>query len=52
METLSHTGLSVAHAIVRSRPDVALLFNAANSPLLPILRLARIPTALHLDGLE
>jgi glycosyltransferase involved in cell wall biosynthesis len=52
METLSHTGLSVAHAIFRSRPDVALLFNAANAPMLPVLRAARIPAALHIDGLE
>jgi glycosyltransferase involved in cell wall biosynthesis len=52
METLSHTALSAAHASIRARPDVALLFNAANAPMLPVLRAARIPTALHLDGLE
>ena len=52
LETLSHTGLSVGHAIVRTRPDVALLFNAANAPFLPLLRAARVPVAVHLDGLE
>ncbi|MGZ4592390.1 MAG: glycosyltransferase, partial [Actinomycetes bacterium] len=52
METLSHTGLSTAHALFRSRPDVAVVFNAANAPFLPVLRAARIPTAVHVDGLE
>lgn len=51
LETLSHTALSVLHA-VRHRPDVALVFNAANAPMLPILGLARIPLATHVDGLE
>lgn len=51
LETLSHTGLSVAHA-VRHRPDAAVLFNAGNAPYLPILKAARIPTAVHVDGLE
>jgi glycosyltransferase involved in cell wall biosynthesis len=52
LETLSHTGLSVVHAAVRARPDVAIVFNVANAPFLPVLRGARIPTAVHLDGLE
>lgn len=51
-ETLSHTGLSVGHSIVRRRPDVAFIFNAANAPFLPALRAARIPVAMHVDGLE
>jgi glycosyltransferase involved in cell wall biosynthesis len=55
-ETLSHTGLSVLHAfrskIGREGADVALLFNAANAPMLPILRTLRIPVATHVDGLE
>ncbi|MWK34004.1 DUF1972 domain-containing protein [Actinomadura sp. J1-007] len=50
-ETLSHTGLSVLHA-ARRRPDAALVFNAANAPLLPVLRTLRIPVATHVDGLE
>lgn len=50
-ETLSHTALSVGHAAVR-RPQVALVFNAANAPLLPVLRTLRIPVATHVDGLE
>jgi glycosyltransferase involved in cell wall biosynthesis len=51
-ETLSHTAASTAHAIVRDRPDVVLLLNAGNAPMLRPLRLAGIPTAIHLDGLE
>lgn len=51
LETLSHTALSALHA-VRNKPDVALVFNAANAPLLPLLKLRRIPTAVHVDGLE
>ena len=52
LETLSHTGLSVMHALFRRRYDAAFVFNAANSPFLPVLRLARIPVAVHVDGLE
>lgn len=50
-ETLSHTALSVANRYARSA-DVALVFNAANAPLLPVLKAASVPTALHVDGLE
>lgn len=52
LETLSHTGLSVAHLMLRGRPDATFVFNAANSPFLPLLRLRRAPVALHMDGLE
>jgi glycosyltransferase involved in cell wall biosynthesis len=51
LETLSHTALSVAHLITH-RTDAAIVFNAANAPLLPLLRAARIPVATHVDGLE
>ncbi len=51
-ETLSHTGLSTAHAMLKARPDVCFLMNAGNAPFLPVLNVARIPTAIHLDGLE
>ena len=51
-ETLSHSAISVAHSISRARPDVAFVFNAANAPFLPALRLAGIPAAVHMDGLE
>lgn len=51
LETLSHTGLSVAH-LLRRRPDAVILFNAANAPYLPAFRAAGIPVATHVDGLE
>jgi glycosyltransferase involved in cell wall biosynthesis len=51
LETLSHTALSVRHLLAH-RTDAAFVFNAANSPLLPALRAARIPVATHVDGLE
>lgn len=55
-ETLSHTTLSVAHTASRCArrrgPDVALVFNVANAPLLPLLRALRVPVATHVDGLE
>jgi glycosyltransferase involved in cell wall biosynthesis len=51
LETLSHTALSVAHLLAH-RADSAVVFNAANAPLLPVLRAARIPVATHVDGLE
>lgn len=51
LETLSHTGLSMAH-LLRHRPDVAIVFNAANSPWLPAVRAAGVPVATHVDGLE
>lgn len=51
LETPSHTALSVVHAMAR-RPDVALVFNAANALFLPVLRVRGIPVATHVDGLE
>ncbi|WP_200938831.1 DUF1972 domain-containing protein [Modestobacter sp. Leaf380] len=51
LETLSHTALSVGH-LVAHRPDAAFVFNAANAPLLPVIRAARVPVATHVDGLE
>lgn len=51
LETLSHSALSVGHLLAH-RTDAVLLFNAANAPLLPALRAARLPVATHVDGLE
>ncbi len=50
-ETLSHTALSVLH-LATHRTDVALVFNAANALFLPVVKAARIPAAVHVDGLE
>lgn len=52
LETLSHTGLSVTHAVTHRLPDAAFVFNAANAPWLPVLRARGIPVATHVDGLE
>jgi glycosyltransferase involved in cell wall biosynthesis len=52
LETLSHTALSTAHAVLKHSHDVGIVFNAANAPLLPVLRVARLPVATHVDGLE
>lgn len=51
LETLSHTALSVLHPAL-GKVDVAIVFNAANAPLLPVLRARRLPVATHVDGLE
>lgn len=51
LETLSHTALSVLHQL-RHPADAAIVFNAANAPLLPVLRVRGIPVATHVDGLE
>jgi glycosyltransferase involved in cell wall biosynthesis len=51
LETLSHTALSVGHLLTH-RVDAAVVFNAANAPLLPLVRAAGIPVATHVDGLE
>jgi glycosyltransferase involved in cell wall biosynthesis len=48
VETLSHSALSALHAS-RQQFDCAIVFNAANAPILPLLRVA---TAVHVDGLE
>lgn len=51
LETLSHTALSVVDAHLKG-VDCAIVFNAANAPLLPVVRARRIPVATHVDGLE
>lgn len=51
LETLAHTALSVVHRSV-SGVDAAVVFNAANGLLLPVLRARGVPVATHVDGLE
>jgi glycosyltransferase involved in cell wall biosynthesis len=50
-ETVSHSFLSALDALRRDF-DVVLVCNAANAFVLPILRLARIPVAINVDGVE
>jgi glycosyltransferase involved in cell wall biosynthesis len=52
VETLSHTALSALHLLTHPRHDVAIVFNAANAPFLPLLRMSGTPVAVHVDGLE
>ena len=53
LETLTHTALSSLHAgLSRRRHDAVFVFNAANSPFIPVFRARRMPVALHVDGLE
>src|ERR1041384_1377488 len=50
-ETVSHTLLSGLDALRRDF-DVVLLCNAANAFVLPLLRAARVPVAINVDGIE
>ena len=50
-ETVSHAFLSAIDAMHREF-DVVLVCNAANAFVLPLLRAARIPCAINVDGLE
>ena len=51
LETVSHSFLSALDALRRDF-DVVLLCNAANAFVLPLLRAARIPVAINVDGIE
>jgi glycosyltransferase involved in cell wall biosynthesis len=51
LDTLSHTFLSVLHAICQPY-DVLMVFNAANSPALLLPRLLGKKMAINTDGLE
>jgi len=51
LETLSHTFTAVLHA-ARHRPDVLVLVNPANGPLLLLARALGIPCAINVDGLD
>ena len=51
LETLAHTALTVLHRSLAG-VDAAMVFNAANAPLLPVIKARRIPVATHVDGLE
>jgi len=50
-ETVSHTFFSTLDALRRDF-DAVLLCNAANAFVLPLLRAARVPVAINVDGIE
>ncbi|MDQ3281666.1 MAG: DUF1972 domain-containing protein [Acidobacteriota bacterium] len=51
LETVSHAFLSALDALRRDF-DAVLVCNAANAFVLPLLRIARIPCAINVDGIE
>lgn len=51
LSTLSY-GLTASVAAVRARHDVVLVMNVANGYFLPMLRMARIPSVVNVDGIE
>jgi len=51
LETVSHAMLSALDALRRDF-DAVLVCNAANAFVLPLLRAARIPVAINVDGIE
>ena len=51
LETVSHTFFSALDALRRGF-DAVLVCNAANAFVLPLLRAARIPAAINVDGIE
>lgn len=51
LDTVTHTFLSVLHALGRGY-DVILMCNAANALFSVVPRLAKVPVALNVDGIE
>lgn len=52
LDTVVHTALSALHLVTRTRIRDVVMCNAANAPVLPLLRLARRRVVLNVDGLE
>jgi glycosyltransferase involved in cell wall biosynthesis len=52
LDTVVHTFLSVLHLTTRTRIRDVILCNAANAPVLPLLRATGHRTLINVDGLE
>jgi len=52
LDTVVHTGLSALHLVLTTRTRDVVLCNAANAPVLLLLRLFRCRVVLNVDGLE
>jgi glycosyltransferase involved in cell wall biosynthesis len=52
LDTVVHSALSAVHLITRTRIRDVVLCNAANAPVLPLLRGARRRVIMNVDGLE
>lgn len=51
-DTIVHTAISTGHMVTREHPDVAIYFIAGNAPIVPIARLAGVPSILQIDGMD
>lgn len=51
-DTLAHSVISTTHMLLKERCDVALYFIAGNSPVCFFPRIAGIPTAINVDGMD
>ena len=52
LDTIVHTAVSTGHMVTKDRPDVAMYFIAGNAPIVPLARLARVPSILQIDGMD
>jgi glycosyltransferase involved in cell wall biosynthesis len=52
LDTVIHTALSTVHLITRTRIRDVVLCNAANAPVLPLMRAAGRRVVMNVDGLE
>jgi glycosyltransferase involved in cell wall biosynthesis len=52
LETLTHSALSTAHALIRDHPDAAVVFGVGNAIYARAFRLAHIPVAINVDGAD
>ncbi|HET6910839.1 MAG TPA: DUF1972 domain-containing protein [Mycobacteriales bacterium] len=52
LDTPAHTALSALHLVLTSRVRDVVLCNAANAPVLPLLRLVGCRVVMNVDGLE
>ncbi len=52
LETLTHSGLSTAHALIRDRPHAVVVFGVGNAVFARALRAARIPVVINVDGAD
>lgn len=52
LDTVVHTALSVVHLVFRTHVRDVILCNAANAPVLPLLRITRRRAVMNVDGLE
>jgi glycosyltransferase involved in cell wall biosynthesis len=52
LDTIVHTVLSVVHLVLRTRIRDVIVCNAANAPVLPMLRFTGRRVVMNVDGLE